>query len=156
MNKELVKSTDLVGMSTYPIYSPGKFEPANANVGYIPADWFSQMRTLAPNLPWAITETGYIAEELTIPGTSKRIRGSELWQARYTDLLLWQAQTHRAEFVVWFVLRDYDKGMATLQKLGKIAEAAPFWKDMGLLDGEGRERPALRIWDTWRNRPVQR
>jgi hypothetical protein len=156
MNKELVRSTDLVGMSTYPVHSPGRFEPGDANVDYIPADWFAQMKTLAPGLPWAITETGYIAEELRLPGTATRIRGTELWQARYADLLLRQAQAHRAEFVVWFVLRDYDKGMATLRQLGAAAEAAPVWKDMGLIDGEGRKRPALRVWDAWLRLPVVR
>ncbi len=156
MNKELVKHTDMVGMSTYPVWSPGKFDPADANVDYIPADWFSQMLTLAPDKPWAITETGYIAENLDLKVIRKKVRGSELWQARYTDLLLRQANALKAEFVIWFVIRDYDRGMKTLEKMGGVAEAAPIWKDMGLFDGEGRPRPALKVWDAWLRVPVKR
>ena len=51
MNKELVRHTDLVGMSTYPLWVPGKIDPAEASPDYIPGDWFSQMRTLAPGSP---------------------------------------------------------------------------------------------------------
>lgn len=153
MNKELVKHTDLVGMSTYPLWVPGKFDPPDANVDYIPADWFSQMRTLAPDKPWAITETGYIAESLDLKVAKKKIRGSDLWQVRYLDLLLKQANAHRAEFVVWFVVRDYDRGLKTLEKVGAGA-AAPIWKDMGLFDGEGRVRAALKVWDAWLRVPI--
>ena len=116
MNKELVRHTDLVGMSTYPLWVPGKFDPAEARVDYIPDDWFSQMRTLIAGKPWAITETGYIAENLDLRAARKKIRGSDLWQARYVDLLLNQANTLKAEFVVWFVVRDYDRGMKDARK----------------------------------------
>ena len=133
---------------------PGKFDPDDANVEYIPADWFSQMRTLAPDKPWAITETGYIAEDLRFLG--KTIRGSELWQAKYADLLLRQANSMNAEFIVWFVLRDYDRGMRTLEKIAIAAAVAPIWKDMGLIDGEGRGRAALKVWDAWLGTPWKR
>jgi hypothetical protein len=148
MNRALVKYSDMVGMSTYPLWVPGKFDPSAANVLYIPADWFSQMRTLAPAKPWAITETGYIAEDLVLGAAGKRIRGTELWQAQYVDLLMRQAYALRAEFVVWFVVRDYDRGMKTLKKAG-VAEAARLWRDMGLIDGQGRGRAALTAWDNW-------
>ena len=154
MNKELVKHTDLIGVSTYPLVVRGKLDPKDANVDYIPNDWFAQMRTLAPDKPWAITETGYVAENLKF--LRKDIRGSELWQARYVDLLLTQANTLQAEFVTWFVVRDYDRGMKTLEKMGGIAAAAFVWKDMGLIEGEGRPRAGLKIWDAWLKRPVTR
>jgi hypothetical protein len=114
------------------------------------------MRTLAPSKPWAITETGYVAEQLNLPAIGKEIRGSELWQTRYTDLLLKQANDLGAEFVVWFVVRDYDRGMRTLEKISGAAAAAPIWKDMGLIDGDGRPRAALTIWDAWLRIPVKR
>ena len=154
MNKELVKRTDLIGVSTYPLVVPGKLNPTDANVDYIPANWFSQMRTLAPAKPWAITETGYVAENIRFVG--KNLRGTELWQARYVDLLLKQANALQAEFVAWFVVRDYDRGMQTLQKMGSVAAAAFVWKDMGLIEGEGRSRAGLKIWDAWRKVPVKK
>lgn len=154
MNKELVKHTDLIGVSTYPLIVPGKLSPTDANVDYIPSNWFSQMRTLATGKPWAITETGYVAENITFAG--KNLRGTELWQARYVDLLLKQANTLQAEFVAWFVVRDYDRGMKTLQKMGSVAAAAFVWKDMGLVEGEGRPRAGLKIWDAWRKVPVKK
>jgi hypothetical protein len=156
MSKDLVRYSDIVGMSTYPLWVPGKFDPSDANVDYIPATWFSQMRTLAPDKPWAITETGYIAENLDLRAARKKMRGSELWQARYVDLLLRQAHALAAEFVVWFVVRDYDRGMTTLERVAGAAAVAPMWKDMGLIDGEGRERAALRVWDKWFRVPVGR
>jgi len=156
MNKELVRHADMVGMSTYPLWVPGKFDTAEASVDYIPGDWFSQIRTLAAGKPWAITETGYIAENLDLRAARKKIRGSDLWQARYVDLLLNQANTLKAEFVVWFVVRDYDRGMKTLEKIAGAADAAPIWKDMGLFDGEGRQRAALTVWDKWLRIPFAR
>lgn len=109
VNRDLVAFSDLVGMSTYPYWVPGRYEPEAADLSYLPPDWFAQMRAIAPDKPFAITETGYVAENFRVPGVIS-MQGRELWQAEYADRLLWSAHALGAEFVVWFVVRDYDRG----------------------------------------------
>ena len=69
------------------------------------------------------------------------------------DFLLRKTNEINAEFVIWFVVRDYDQGMETLKKVGVNLEGAELWRDTGLLDGVGATRPALRIWDSWLSLP---
>lgn len=153
LNRVLIAYSDLVGMSTYPFWAPNHLQPENADVGYLPDDWFSRMADLAPDKPFAVTETGYIAEDFRLGKVA--IRGTPQWQARYVDLLLRKIHERRAEFVVWFVPRDYDQGMRTLKKLGVSIEGAEIWRDTGLLDGEGQARPGMTIWDAWLRLPLE-
>ena len=151
VNRDLVALSDLVGMSTYPYWVPGLYEPAAADLSDLPADWFAQMRALAPDKPFAVTETGYIAQDFDVAGVS--MRGRELWQAQYVDRLLWSAEALGAEFVVWFVVRDYDAGWRRLVELGVADDAFLVWRDTGLLDGDGARRLGLDVWDRWRALP---
>ncbi|HEY6565084.1 MAG TPA: hypothetical protein VIY86_11340, partial [Pirellulaceae bacterium] len=151
LNRILVRYSDMVGMSTYPFWVPNHIKPRRADVAYLPRDWFSRMADLAPDKPFAVTETGYIAEDFRQYGVS--IQGRPEWQARYVDFLLQGCQEAKAEFVVWFVPRDYDQGMATLRRMGVSIEGAEIWRDTGLLDGSGRRRSGLDVWDAWRQLP---
>jgi len=120
----------------------------------LPEDWFGQMASLAPDKPFAITETGYIAEPLNIKAAELSVDGNETWQTHYVDFLLRSANRLNAEFVVWFVLRDYDAAWEALEELG-FPEAFKIWKDTGLFDGEGRPREGLKVWDRWLARPIR-
>ena len=148
VNRDLVALSDLVGMSTYPYWVPGRYAPDAADLSYLPDDWFSQMAAIAPDKPFAITETGYVAQDFRVPGAVS-MRGRELWQAQYVDRLLQSAHQLDAAFVVWFVARDYDRGWERLVELGVESDAFLIWRDTGLLDGDGGERLGLAVWDRW-------
>ena len=134
--------TDYVAVSTYTFtHTP---DPAN-----LPATWFSQMSDMAPQKPFAIAETGFIAEDLYLPAGGIDVDGSPEWQAEYVELVLNSTDALGGEFVTWFVPRDYDYlwdywGAA-------FPWWAGLWKDTGLQDGDGNDRTSLDVWDTWRS-----
>lgn len=118
----------------------------------LPADWFSCMADLAPEKPFAVAETGYIAEDLVMKKYGVNIKGRETWQAEYAKILLNESNNLNAEFIVWFVPRDYDRGWEQLESMGWEV----FFKtccDTGLIDGNGNPRLSLRIWDAWLGLP---
>ena len=154
VNRALIEYSDWVGMSTYPFWAPGRFQPEDADMSYLPRDWFDQMALIAPDKPFAITETGFVAEPLELASIGVRIRGREDWQARYVDYLLTHANRLEAEFIVWFVLRDYDEGWEVMRQLG-FPDWVTIWKDTGLLDGDGQPRTGLESWDRWLNRSIR-
>jgi exo-beta-1,3-glucanase (GH17 family) len=139
--RELLRLSDYVAVSTYPYTEqahPAKLAP----------DWFSRLRELASEKPFAVTETGFPAENVVLTQYRVRIPGREQWQADYVRRLLSEAHRLQAQFVVWFVLRDYDAGWETLTQMGGD-DLLKLWRDTGLLDGNGQARSGLRIWDAW-------
>lgn len=146
---ELLPYSDWVAISTYPFMETGSGDPS-----LLPSDWFSGMAALAPSKPFAVAETGINAETLELPSYVLSIPGSEAWQDEYMALLLLNAQQLRAEFVIWFVPRDYDDGWAELQA-GGADELLKLWKDNGLYTGSGTVRPALKRWRAWLAQPVE-
>jgi len=94
--------------------------------------------------PIAFSETGHIAEDLSVPSFNFFADGSTCEQNAYMETLLKNAQDHNYKFVVWWTHRDFDELWKTfpddLKDLGKL------WKDTGLLDENGVERPAFQTW----------
>lgn len=137
--------TDMMAVSTYPFWQvDAPMQDANPDLLY--SDWLIEMRDLAPNKPFAISETGYIADDLVMEELGVNLKADPLWQANYVQLLAERANRLNAEFVLWFVYRDYDL----------LYEATPdpplifkVWRDNGLLDGDGNRRPSHGIWDKW-------
>lgn len=151
--RQLLPFTDLIGLSVYPylfgeVGLRGAADPAN-----IPADWLSRWAALDPDRPFAITETAYIAEDLIVPAYGIEITGTSQGQADYMTWLLDEAQRLHAEFVIWFVIRDYDNGVARAESYGIPTDAMLIWRDTGLLDRDGAPRPALGVWDRWLDGP---
>lgn len=153
VNRDLIQYSDLVGISTYPYLAPNTIESGEANVKDLPKDWFTQMAALAPEKPFAITETGFTAEDFSLKIANINLEGRELWQAEYVDLLLRSINQVNAEFVVWFIVRDYDQGWMTVKNAGLDADTWSIWRDTGLLDGNGRSRLGLQVWDRWLGLP---
>ena len=123
-----------------------------ADPGELPQDWFSQMQDLAPDKPFAVAETGYIAQDLVLVQYGVEIQGTDEWQADYVRFLFDKANELQAEFIVWFVSRDYDLAW---ERVGAgVDEIFKLWRDTGLLDGDGNGRPSLQIWDEWLGLPV--
>ncbi|MFQ6089714.1 MAG: hypothetical protein ACE5K0_12555, partial [Candidatus Methanofastidiosia archaeon] len=145
--RQLLPFTDYIALSTYPYTE-------KANPHDLLEDWFSQIRDLAPEKPFAIAETGFIAENLVIEKYRVRIQGKEEWQAEYVQFLLSESNRLNAEFVIWFVSRDYDFGWIRLEEVG-LDELFKLWRDTGLLDGEGKSRKSFKIWNAWLGLPKE-
>jgi hypothetical protein len=144
--EQLLPYTDYIAVSTYPY--TGHADPAN-----IPADWFSGLANLAPEKPFAVAETGFIAERLIIDAMGVDIPGTAEWQDQYLQFLTSECRRLNARFAVWFVPRDYDSLWEYWEPFDP-PQWIKLWKDTGLLDGAGDPRPSLGTWDAWRALPV--
>lgn len=138
--------TDIYAVSTYPYLVDG----IGGDIENLPVDWFARVAANT-NKPFAIMETGWLAESYTlyrIPIVS----GDEKWQTEYVRFILEEANKLNAEYVVWWVSRDYDALWKKMKKAG-FPDEFKIWKDTGLMDGNGKPRPGLSIWDTWLKLP---
>jgi hypothetical protein len=153
INKKLLTVSDLVAVSTYPFFGQTGNE---ANPSYLRRDFFNTMAALSSEKPFAVVETGYPAETITIKKFLAKMekKGSDRWQADYVRFLLEESNRLNAELVVWFFPRDFDAGWEKMKKAGMSIVARAF-RDTGLIDGKGNSRPALTVWDAWLKLPVK-
>lgn len=147
--------SDYVAISTYPYWVVPGMKIRQANPADLPRNWFAQWADLAPEKPFAVGETGYIAEDMVIPKYNVNIKGDPVWQADYVAFMLQSLHDLNAEFVAWFVPRDYDQLYDQLDEMGLASPAWLIWRDNGLWDGAGYPRPALSVWDAWLQLPLQ-
>lgn len=66
----------------------------------------------------------------------------------YSDYVAFMLQSLNdldAEFVAWFVPRDYDALYEQLDDMGLASPAWLIWRDNGLWEGAGNPRPALAV-----------
>jgi hypothetical protein len=153
INKKLLTVSDLVAVSTYPFIG----QTGNkANPSYLRIDFFNTMAALSSEKPFAVVETGYPAETITIKKFLAKMekKGSDRWQADYVRFLLEESNRLNAKLVVWFFSRDFDAGWEKMKKAGLPAIARAF-RDTGLIDGKGRSRPAMTVWDAWLKLPIK-
>ena len=135
--KELMEYSDLVAVSFYPFM---------AMLSDRMDDCLSWLETEFDEFekPYVFSESGEPAEPVVLKSLGFTIPASPESQQIVLDKLLSFAQRREAEFLIWFLPRDYD---GLWERIG--AEAPEFfgvWRDCGLLDGEGNERPACRLW----------
>ena len=152
MTQQLAAYSDYMGVSTYP-WSINYLNETNTyeDPALIPNNWLSEMASLAPGKPFAITETGYIAEDLVMSfGTT---HGNPTWQSEYVDKILQQAYDLNAKFVSWFIIADYDQGWQRLQDGGIADEVFKIWRDTGLYYGNLDVRPSWTRWKNWFSLP---
>jgi hypothetical protein len=146
----LLPYVDVIGVSVYPYAFFGT--TASRDPDTLSIDWLRQIRTIAPGKRIAITETGWIAENLTIPAFSLAVTSSEILQEAYVARLLQEADLLGAEFLIWFTIADYD----TLWNLTLGQDPlAQIWKDTGLYDGSLTPRSALTTWRAWLSKPLR-
>jgi len=146
----LLPYNDVFAISTYPyMYRDG--DPQR--IKDIPKNWFEQVRSIAPGKPFAIAETGYIAEDLS--AFTKTFKSTPDEQNQYVQWMLSEANRLDAKFVVWFVITDYDDLWTVLKWVVMFNPLAKAWKDTGLYDGDLKPRPALKTWDNWHKRSVK-
>ena len=142
--RDLIDYTDIFAFSSYPYASAYMTQK-------LPEDMFDELAKMSSK-PMAISETGYIAQDLTIKALKLTMPSNEDKQAAWIDLVLRKAQQYKFTFVINFVIRDYDP---LYEKIGG-GDLAAVWRDTGLFDENGKPRKALTLWDKWLKVPYRR
>jgi hypothetical protein len=97
-------------------------------------------------------ETNDTAERLQFPQSKLVLYGTPEKQKAYLRTLLALAEERRFRFVVLFIHQDYDA------LWDRIKATAPdlfmAWRDCGLIDQDGRARPAYIVWRDYFKRPL--
>lgn len=156
---QLLPFTDMIAVSSYAFASPvvharaGGSASATALVEAIPPDYFSALAALAPQMPFAISETSWPAEPIDAPYPFV-INGSPEAQQAYVERLLDEASALDAAFVTWFFTRDFDHQWEQQLQGLSIAPTVRLWRDNGLYDGLGAARLALEVWRATLARPL--
>ncbi|KAA2245700.1 hypothetical protein F0L74_07030 [Chitinophaga agrisoli] len=153
---ELLASTDYVALSAYPYIFAKSSAGGNTDPALLPSDYFTRYINLAPNKPWGFAETGYAAENLSIPALSIQRQGTAVWQQQYLDKICQLCQDKGADFVVWFCHQDYNAGNARLRSTGVYQDIFGLWQDTGLKDETAKERPAYQVWLQWMQKARKR
>ncbi len=138
---KIVQYVDVVGVSIYPYVffdHADKGDPDN-----LPENWLSQIQAVAAGKPLAVTETGWIAERLTVPAFSVDVVADEMDQDAYLRVLFDEAGELNVEFIVWFSIVDYD---ALWNGVLGQDDVARIWRDTGLYDESLNPRVALARW----------
>ncbi len=150
LTKILVEYSDMMAVSTYPFWL-FDYPTQDANPIHFSSNWLKEMSDLAPNKPFAVSETGYCAESLLLSEVGVIINGTEQWQKDYVLKLFREANKLNAKFINWFVYRDYDLLYNATTNPPLIFKV---WRDNGLLDGNGNKREAHDIWNQWLQYPI--
>ena len=136
--KDILPFTDLIAVTALPYIK-------EQNPAKIPKDYFAQMAALAPNKPFAIAETAFLAEDVNFLGI-ERI-GKAAWQQEYLKFCFDEGVKLNAKFVIWMLARDLDPLYQRLPPV--IREVVTPIKDTGLMDGEGKPRKSFELWSQW-------
>ncbi len=142
---QILPYTDFIAASAYP-YFAGHHDPA-----LLPRGFFSEVAALALDKPFVVAETGFIANDMEAFGL--KVPGREDWQRDYLTFVLEESNRLHAQFVMWFVSRDYDALWDRVKFLGSEVELFKVFKNTGLLDGTGGARPAMETWRAWLSLP---
>ncbi len=143
--QSLMPYNDLVAVSYYPFF-------VGSEERFAALDWmtenFDEFRK-----HYAMVETNDAAERLKFPKAGYVIEGTPQKQLDYYSKLLSLAQRRDFEFVVSFVHQDYD---ALWEKIkANSPELFIAWRDCGLLDQDGKQRPAYRLWRGYFELPLR-
>jgi hypothetical protein len=150
--RQLEPYTDWITLSAYPYSYIGSPVDGSSSPSLIPSNLFESFANINSAKPFAIAETGYIAEDLKLSGVSKK--GTPQWQEDYVNYLFKFCTDHEARFIIWFCPIDYDAAINTFNALGANSELPMLWKDTGLEDEWLRQRPACEVWKEWMKKEV--
>lgn len=138
---ELLFSTDMIAVSGYPFTQPLS-DPA-----LLRSDYFSALADLSFGKPFAITETAWPAEDIGEPADPVYwIAADQTTQLAYLVRVLEDCDYLNAEFLCWFLARDYDDAWNDYYDEWGNAPTLRIWRDTGLYNGYGDPRPALAEW----------
>ena len=134
---EIMPYSDFVAVSFYPFIRGGTTD-IDGCLRWL-TDHFDGYKK-----PYAFVEVGEPAERLRLPSSGQIIDGTPQKQAAFYETLLAFSTNHDVRFVISFLHRDYD---ALWEKIkGSSPEAFMAWRDCGLLDQDGKARPAYTVW----------
>jgi hypothetical protein len=150
---ELLFYTDMIAVSGYPFTAPLE-DPL-----LLRSDYFSALADLSFGKPFAITETAWPAEDIGEPAEAFYwIEADQETQLAYLQRVIDDCDYLNAEFLCWFLARDYDRAWeAWLDQHGGWWSGAPtlrIYRDTGLYNGYGDPRPALAEWHQSLARPL--
>lgn len=138
--KKLLEFTDILGISYYPFMAGQSEKPIET------LEWIRKFT----DKPIAITETGFPAQDIVLKTYNITIPGSPEKQKTYFETLLNTANKDGYLFVIAFLYRDYDalfgKIAQELEKRNLTTDIFLVWRDCGMVDENGIERPALGVW----------
>jgi hypothetical protein len=132
--EDLEPYVDLVAFSVHPFMSALLAET-------FPDDYMDRLFARTSK-PVAVSESSYPAQVWST-SSGLTFNGSTAKQDAFLRKLLDACDRHRARFVIWFAIRDYDALWEGV--LGK-SELALVWRDTGLYDEAGVDRPSIRTW----------
>jgi len=141
----LIDKCDYVGLSFYPYASAFEEVFGAPPYGNGPDSWRKPLAWVRAytSKPIAICETGYSTQTVDIPQFGLHMPGGPEMQTAYVrDLFEISGRDHYA-FVIWFLAVDYDRLYA---KMPPGSDAMKLWRNIGLIDGELRAKPAWEIW----------
>jgi exo-beta-1,3-glucanase (GH17 family) len=142
---QLLEHSDLYAISFYPYMSAFLGNP-------YPENSFDELLSLSDK-PFAVAETGYPAQTfsmdignaiITIEGTSDK------QDAFIRDLLDAAMSRENTQFVINFVVRDYDQLWV---QIGSPIDINIAWRDTGFFDENGNERKSWSTWNEYLNIP---
>lgn len=147
--QKMLPYTDYIAISHYPFQN---YE----NPENIPNNIYDNLLALAPNKPFAVAETAFIAEDLVLPTKATYISGNATYQDSFLNWLFEQGNKYNAEFLIYWQIRDYDQLWESIVSINPgVDELFKTWKDTGLLDGSGTPRKSLDTWESWLSLPKQ-
>lgn len=136
--KDILPFTDMIAVTAFPYVK-------EQNPAKLPKDLFAQMAAMAPNKPFAIAETAFLAEDVNFIGIERV--GKAAWQQDYLKMCFEEGVRLNAKFVIWMLPRDCD---ALYEKIPPpLNELLKLFKDTGLLDGDGKPRKSYELWSQW-------
>lgn len=136
--QSLLPQSDFVAVSTYPYFD-------RAPVSTVPENYLDAVAALAPQKPFAISESGWPAETVGDPWP-ETIVSSEAEQRAWVVRLLADSDRLNATFVVWFFTQDLDDAWDQGLKDSPSAAEVRLFRDTGLLDGAGASRSGMTAW----------
>lgn len=99
------------------------------------------------NKPLAFVETNHLSEDLIIPSLNTNITSNPTEQKEYLEVLVSNAEDNGYLFIIWWAHRDYDALWETFPD--EVKAIGQIWRDTGLLDENGTERPAFSVWQSY-------
>jgi hypothetical protein len=144
---QVLEHSDLYALSFYPYLSSylGNQYPENV---------FNTLMSVSDK-PFAFAETGYTAQSFSIGinGSDLTIASDSEKQDKYLKDMLKACEERKAEFVINFVLRDYDSLWLDAGSHNNVSIAS---RDCGLIDETGKERASFTTWKNFWKRSINR
>lgn len=147
----LIPYTDYVGLSSYP-YTASSTLDGTTDPAKLPVDFFTRYISLAPSKPWGFAETGYIAQDLSLPSFSLARKGTLSWQRDYLNQIFQLCEQKHGLFLVWFCSADYDAAVMRMKQMGLYQDLFGLWQDTGFKDENNSVRPSYQLWLQWMDR----